>query len=381
MEAPEPNPNQNEENQHLSNEEGEAVDELSSRKQRQNEAGREQILASVGSNRPKTTKEKVAYVLNRSIEARNSDVDLAWEYWGEFESDRFNGHSVTKDDLRSLTGLPSISRARAKIQNEYKLYLADVEVRKFRGTLDEDIRKEVVEDRPGDLGVYTVYVDEAGKTQEFISVGSLWLLDAGSEVISRQREIEDWVKAKGIRHEFHFKALTNSRDQLNSYKQFFTLFLEKFSTIGFKAIILNNSGFSDTRSVITDLTYHLISKGIAHEDETQRAPLPRLLQVWIDEEERGSDTLKLENIKERLTSQKIAGLHLNTFTAVSSKNNFFIQMTDLFTSAINRRLHNAPSGHFKDELADFILHETGFNLDELDKGNNQSDSARVFNLR
>lgn len=353
--------------------------ELTSKKQEQNEKEREEILASVSSNSIRTTKEKVAYILNRSIEARNSDIDLAWEYWTEFESHKFNGHWVTKDELRSLTGINSLSRSRAKIQNEYNLYLADAEVRAFRGTLKDEIKKEAVEDKPNDLKLYSVYIDETGKNDNYICVGSVWLLDAGSSVISLQHELEDWCKSKGVNFEFHFSQLNKNRQDV--YQQFFTLFLEKFPSVGFKAIILNNKGFKDTRPVITDLTYHLINKGIDHEHITNRAPLPRILQVWVDEDEKGSDTLKLENVRERLENRKSDGLELGYFAAVNSKNNYFIQMADLFTGAINRKVNISSSGNFKDEFADFVLAITGFDLTSIDLTNTQADNAKVFNLK
>lgn len=366
---------QNPEDQQLNDDDS----ELTSKKQEQNAKEREEILASVSSNSIRTTKEKVAYILNKSIEARNSDIDLAWEYWTEFESSKFNGRWVTKDELRALTGIKSLCRSRAKIQNEYKLYLADAEVRAFRGTLKDEIKKESVEDKPHDLKLYSVYIDETGKNDNYICVGSVWLLDAGSSVISLQRELEDWCKSKGVNFEFHFSKLNTNR--LEVYKEFFTLFLEKFPSVSFKAIILNNRGFKDTRPVITDLTYHLINKGIDHEHFTNRAPLPRIIQVWVDEDEKGSDTLKLENVRERLENKKSEGLELGYFAAVNSKNNFFIQMADLFTGAINRKVNISSTGNFKDEFADFVLSITGFDLTDIDLTNTQADNAKVFNLK
>lgn len=95
----------------------------------------------------------------------------------------------------------------------------------------------------------------------------------------------------------------------------------------------------------------------------------------------GSDKLKLENIKERLKSQNIEGLHFDNFDVVDSKQNYYLQIVDLFVSSINRRLNNKSNNfNFKDELADYILDLIDFDLSELDCVENSIDKSKVFNL-
>jgi hypothetical protein len=343
------------------------------------ETERKDILNKVVSGNIKNVRDRVAFILNLSGEARNSDLELAWTYWEYFEPHKFNGKSINKDQFKTLTKFNSLSRMRAKLQNEYKLFEADVDVRRFRKTLREDTKREVVEDKPEGIGLYSVYIDETGKTQDYLSVGSLWLLDAGLSLVLGHLELDKWRKDRNINFEFHFTELNRSR--VPTFKEFFTKFLSLNPTVGFKVIVVRNTGFSDKNSAITDLTYHLLSKGINHEDSSGRAPLPRMLQVWVDEEEKGSDALKLENIQERLESQKIEGLFLDGFKAVSSKDNFMIQITDLCTGALNRKLHYPNGTHFKDEFADFVLESLKFDLNLIDKENNSIDHSTVFNLR
>ena len=42
---------------------------------------REAILKMVHSGDPNDTKEKVALIISRNIHARNSDIELAWDYF------------------------------------------------------------------------------------------------------------------------------------------------------------------------------------------------------------------------------------------------------------------------------------------------------------
>lgn len=359
-------------------EENPVADEKQIEKQKQLELEKQELLQKVISGNIENIKDRVAYILNNSNDARNSDIELAWAYWSMFEGENMNGHSINKAQMLESTRISSLARMRAKIQNEYKLYQADETVKRHRGTLEERHKEEAIADKPSGIGMYSVFIDETGKTQEYLSVGSLWVLNYSNSIIESHRELTTWKKSKGITYEFHFAELTKHR--VEDYKEFFTKFLSKHPDIGFKLIVVNNEGLKNKNAAITDLTFHLLTKGVDHENSTDRAPLPRLLQVWLDEEEKGSDSLKLENIKERLTSQKIEGLYLGEFQAVSSKDNYFIQAIDLFTGAINRKLHSPDGTNFKDEFADCVLSCLKFDITTIDKGNKVTDHSTVFNL-
>jgi hypothetical protein len=338
-----------------------------------------ELLDNVLSGNINTQKDKVGYILNRYYDTRNSDVELAWQYWITFEKDKFNGSAITKNQMFILTRISSLVRSRAKIQNEYKLFQADDVVKQFRGVLEGEKRNESIEDKPSGLPGYTVFIDETGKTQDYLCVGSLWIVEGGLDSLYVKREIDEWKLKNSIEYEFHFTELT--KHKLQSFKDFFIKFIALNSTAGFKLIAVRNSGFKELSQPITDLTFHLLNNGVQHENETKRAPLPRTLQVWLDEDEKGSDILKLENLRERIIAQKIQGLYLDNFHAVSSKSNYFIQAVDLFTASVNRKINIAPvNTNHKDELADFILQITNFNIAEIDSENDQVDNSIVFNL-
>ena len=131
---------------------------------------KQDILNRVISGKIENIRDRVAHILNYSNEARNSDIELAWLYWHTFEQDKFGGGAISKDQMKNLTRTSSLSRVRAKIQNEYKLFQADDKVKRFRGVLEEDKRLEAIEDKPSGIGQYSVYIDETGKTQDYLSV-------------------------------------------------------------------------------------------------------------------------------------------------------------------------------------------------------------------
>lgn len=342
------------------------------------EEKRKTLLSKVLSGNLITTREKVAFILNRFSKTRNSDIELAWDYWATFQSNTFDGRTINKSQLNALTRLSTLTRERAKIQNVYKLFQADDLVKKYRGVLETEKKNNAIEDRPADLPQYSVFIDESGKTQDHLLVGSLWVVDAGISSYKVSLALREWKEQKDISYEFHFKEVKNHK--FDAYKEFFLKFLSLNASIGFKIIVVKNSGFSNTQQAITDLTFHLVNKGINHENETSRAPLPRILQIWLDDEETGADKLKLENLRERFANRTNEGLYLGAFEAISSENNFYIQAVDLFTASVNRKLNSPEGTNIKDELANFILETLNFDFNTIDVSNPRIDNSTIFNL-
>ena len=352
------------------------VDEKALEKAKKIEEERKRILNDAVSGRMADDRSRVAFLLNNSVESRNSDSELVWLYWETFDKELFNGVSITKEEYKKITPASSIIRLRAKIQNDYKLFQANDKVKRFRGVLEEEKKQQAIEDKPASHPFYTVFIDETGKNQQYLSVGSLWLNDTREKFFAYFK-LKEWKEQRNIDYEFHFNEVKAHR--LDQYKAFFLEFVTLHPSAGFKVIVINRSGLN--HSAVTDLTFHLINDGVLHENESGRAPLPRLLQVFVDDEEAGSDQLKLANIKERLISQNINGLHIGTLEAVESKGNIYLQVVDLFIASVNRKLHNPDSTGHKDELADYILSLLDFDISKVNRESVEVDKSFVFNLR
>lgn len=318
------------------------------------EQQRNRLLRSIAAGNLGTLHERIAWILNHYPETRDSDVKLQLQYWDNFEG--YDGGMISPDDLFRFTRLTSIARARAKLQNEYKLFLANIEVRKHRGTLSENEREKAIEQKP-EYPVFVVYADESGKTADHLIVGSMWFLH-GPETLKLFREIADWRESTGYKKEFHFKELDDSN--FERYVEFSNLIIDSACTISFKAISVERRGHTRIDQAINDLYYHLIIRGIEHEINTGRGPLPRSLMLWKDLEEIGRDKLMLANLKDRLLHagkvQFKGELNVDLLEAINSEKQPLIQMADLFTSSNNRILNatgtrNGP----KDKFADYLL--------------------------
>ena len=129
--------------------------------ERKIEEERQLLLTRVGSSDVSTLRQRIAWLLNRYPSTRNSDIALQIKHWETFEGETYRGSNIVADDLYKLTRLTSIARERARIQNQYRLFLADPDVREHRGTLEEDERENAVS--TPDYPVYAVFLDESGK--------------------------------------------------------------------------------------------------------------------------------------------------------------------------------------------------------------------------
>ena len=329
-------------------------------RKQQIEREKEDIMARVGSSEISTLRHRVAWLMNRFPSTRNSDVALQIKYWETFDNHR--GSHVALNDLYGLTRLTSITRERARIQNQYRLFLADPAIQERRGTLEESEREKAIE--TPDYPVYTVFLDESGKTSPYLIVGSLWFLSSGTEPWALIRESNDLKDKRKFSGEFHFSKM--KKDQLDIYKELIDIFLMKGGAISFKFISVQKQGIKNVQAALGELYYHLLIRGIDHEASTGRAPLPRILQAWKDSDEIGADKLLMATLKDKLklvaASVYENKLIVENLVAADSKSSVFLQVADLMASSVNRILSRSGDlRNHKDEFADYLISRLGIN--------------------
>lgn len=300
---------------------------------------------------------RIAWVLNRYPSARDSDVTLQVRYWRTFNQELLSGpNTVTLENLYKLTRLTDIARVRAKIQNEYHLFQASEGVRKRRVVKEGEERERQIDDQPP-LPTLTVYSDESGKTENFLIVGSVWFL-RGEDVYDVDNALKEWREHTGFKEELHFTKI-NDRN-VERYLDVINILDAFAATISFRAITIERRGHADIPRVIDDLLLHLLVRGVRHEHESGRAPLPRSLSIFKDAEEEARDKLSVANLELDLKNVSKAQfnnqLHISLVHAIDSKTLTPIQLADLFIGSINRTLNVAGNGsHAKDRFAKAFL--------------------------
>lgn len=324
-------------------------------KQEKRERARDQLLRAASSgSEPNTILKRVAWVLNHYPDARDSDRVLWFRYWSIFESELWDGTAVTLEDSFRLTHPGSLTRARAKIQNEYKLFQASLEVRQRRGKLAEEERQKALTQSPP-APLFAVYADESGKNADYLIVGSLWILDPreGYRLLAKINRLKN---DNNFRGELHFKEIEERN--VAFYEKVAHLVHTEGTALGFKAIAVERRGIGRVDEALQDLYYHLLVRGVQHEHDTGRAPLPRRIHLTKDLEEPGRDKVFLANLKDRVdqAAQALFQSQLTTseFETETSNRHALLQIADLYTGSVNRVLNN-QGNHAKDRFAQYFL--------------------------
>jgi Protein of unknown function (DUF3800) len=315
---------------------------------------REALLSAVSAGRLDTVQERVAFILNHYPGTRDSDITLQLRYWDVFEQELTSGSSIQKADLYKLARLTSLTRARAKIQNTYRLFQASTEVQKHRGKLeDEELQK--AREQQIDYPAVSVYADESGKTDDYLVVGSVWFLHPPDEA-KFFRELYAWKEKEGFEGEFHFTDIGSGN--VDKYLQFARFLAGKTSVISFKAVTVARRGVNPEKA-LAEMYYQLLVKGVDHENASGRAPLPRAFVLTKDLENESQDKLFLASLDDRLKQAAQTRFNGNLFVdrlnAEDSKGNIVLQIADLFTGSIRRTLNQQLGEHPKDRFALTLL--------------------------
>ncbi|MEM1057067.1 MAG: DUF3800 domain-containing protein [Bacteroidota bacterium] len=245
-----------------------------------------------------------------------------------------------------------------------------------RNQMAEDMRVSYVPQSVEAPSIF-VYADESGKNDDHLVVGSAWMIATG-EYPKFQAETEEWKRTNGVKYELHSSSLGKSR--VLAYKEFIERFVIQQGIIGFKAVSIPNSGFSDTGAVFADLFYTLLRRGVEHEHSTGRAPLPRHVTFTKDFEAAGPDerlTMTLQREMNRDAKTEFGGkLSFYAEPPFDSKAEILIQIADLFTWCVNRKLNVTPDDpqewNWKDDFAHWVLDSVGFVLDETETVKDQA---------
>jgi hypothetical protein len=284
------------------------------------EKERHHLLRAISAGKLDTLQERVAWILNHHQDTRNSDIALQICYWETFESEHGGGESIRKADLYHLTRLNSLTRARAKIQNTYRLFQASPEVRKHRGTLSEEELAKA-KDQHLSYPQFVVYADESGKTGKFLLVGSLWFLHHPSILTFHKEMVDFRFDLNFNKKEFHFKEINPGN--LDVYMKLADWLASKTAVVSFKSVSVERAGLKSVADTLKILLYHLLTGGVEHEHSTGRAPLPRGIELWKDLEEVGSDKVLLAELGDRLRTASMARfdgkLEIGGFEAVESE--------------------------------------------------------------
>ena len=312
-------------------------------------------------------------------DARNSDITLTLKFWEMFQPDIYNVQGILPKDLFKLERMHYIVRARAKIQNEYGLFVADEKVRGHRRKREEDIYGEVISD-VAPRKIINVFADETGKNSDYIIVASVWVL-TGRAVFTISKAISDWKESSvWSSREIHFTKFGRQDEQ--PLKEYLDIILSNREFLSFKVIAIEKSRTKrKIEEVVEKLHEHMLIRGIEHEITSKRVDLPREIEMTIDDEQ-SLDSFVLTEMHGRISTEfeRAHGndVKLCAIQAVSSRNSPLVQLADLIAGAINRKMNHKGEKNYKDDMAERIIHTLDLSL--IPGGISGLDATAVFNV-
>ena len=312
-----------------------------------------------------TILERVAWILNNYPDTRDSDITCQIKYWEAFSPDYDKKGVVSILDLYKLPRLTSIVRERARIQNVYGLFQASDVVKKRRGERADEERDRAIEMQPS-IPRLTVYGDESGKTDANLVVASIWMLD-GIGALSLLKNIDAAKQRHQFSGEIHFNQIKNRN--IDFYRDLIHVIRDGSTALSFKAFVVSRRGIGKVDDALRWMFYHLLVEGVRHEIASGRATLPRTIGFCKDSFEKGYDTILLGQIEEGLSqasgTEFEGKLRVDKCEAVSSRDNPFLQIVDLFAGSINRALNQSlETDNPKDVLAKEFLQIFGATFHE-----------------
>lgn len=343
-------------------EEMEDLDQIDTPLTKNFEAEKQRVLFAISRNSPKRLLDRVAWILNHYTNARDSDIACQLHYWKTFQGDLYSGGNILQENYPKLERLNSITRARARVQNDLKMFIASPEVRKRRGKLEDEEKQRALEERPT-FPIYCIYADESGKTSKYLLVGSVWVLRS-YETIKITNAINQKKQSIGFKGEMHFKEI--NKGNLDTYCELLNAIIENSSSISFKGIGVLRSGLTNLDDTLNKLFYHMVIQGIKEEDTSGRAVLPRNLQFRKDSEEESKDKLSMMEIELQLRNAAKSifndRLYVDIVEAENSERSPLMQIADLFVSSISRYLNKGEGAEGpKDVFAKKFLQSFGVN--------------------
>lgn len=179
--------------------------------------------------------------------------------------------------------------------------------------------------------------------------------------MSFSRDLSEFKLALNFKKEFHFNEIKQSN--LNIYMQLADWLAMKAAVVSFKAISVERAGLKSVPEALKILFYHLLVRGVEHENATGRAPLPRGIELWKDHEEIGSDKVFLAELGDRLRTASTARfggkMEIGELEAVESEDHLPLQIADLYTGCLNRLLNSEGGEGPKDRFSAHLLNLLG----------------------
>ncbi len=326
---------------------------------------RQKMLADIANSSLATSEQRVAHILHRFPETRDSDTALCIRYWKMFQADVLERwQTLELEVLFELDRIETIGRLRRMIQNQLRLFRGVAEVHRGREARQSEFH-EYIASHHDSLSEVRFYLDETGNEGHKTYTGI-----AGVCVINwKQFEkhcaaLEQWRSNQGP-ETIHFSD--TSENNLDRAVSLLQQLQSRRSGVLFLGYSLTSRG--RTHQDLFSLFIQLIVDSLKYLRDCNCLTENRSVRV-IKEAETGFDSVFLHKMTKQLgevVALEFPGeLAVLPVEAVPKGRTVLLECADLIAGGMQRRALNKGRNP-KDRLAEAIINVTGFE-DHADPG-------------
>lgn len=317
------------------------------------------MLADIADSRLASSELRVARILHKFPETRDSDTALCIRYWKTYQADVLVGwQPLELEVLYELDRIETIGRVRRMIQNELRLFRGLEDTRRAREAMQAEFHEYLAAHRDS-LPEVRFYLDETGNEggKAYTGIAGVCIIN-WKQFEKHHAALEQWRLKQGWPETIRFTD--TGEDKVDRAVALLQQLQFRRSGILFLGYSLASRGRTDREQfslfiqLVLDALKYLRDCGCLTENRSIRL---------IKEAQAGFDSLFLNAMTKQL-SEVVALEFPGTLTvlpvqAVTKGRTVFLECADLIAGGMQRRaLHNGRNP--KDRLAEAVINVTGF---------------------
>lgn len=327
---------------------------------------RGRLLADLANSYLGTREQRVAHILQRFPETRDSDTALCIRYWKMYQADVLERwRPLELEVLYELDRIETIGRVRRMIQNDLRLFRGLEDTKKHRELLQKEFHEYLASHRDT-LPEVRFYLDETGNEGDktYTGVAGVCIInwkqyEKHCAAIAKWRKDQEWPGT------IHFAE--TGADKVDRAVALLAQLEKRRSGVLFLGYALASRG--RTHEDLFSLFIQLVIDSLKHLREYGCLNEPRSVQV-VKEADSGFDSLFLEKMTKQL-SESVAlefpgQLVVKPIEAVTKGRHVLLECADLVAGGMQRRALGKGRNP-KDKLAEAVVNVTGIE-DATDTG-------------
>jgi|WetSurMetagenome_2_1015567.scaffolds.fasta_scaffold16685_3 hypothetical protein len=323
------------------------------------EVERKTLLAALSQSVLGNMEQRLAYILQRYPETRDSDTALAIRYWTMFQAEIIETwDTLSLDVLYDLDPMGTISRIRRHIQNDLRLFASSGRMAQLKDGFQMELSEYLAAGRAVSSEI-RFYLDETGNEggKSYTGVAGLCVME-WKQYEKHWAALANWRSQQGWPETIHFVD-TGSAQQPKALALMDQLG-QRRSGLLFVGYALPSRG--NTHQALVDLFIQLVIDSLRHMNALGCLDGQRALTL-VKEADSGFDAVHLEPLRKFLAQQLGREfpdqVFLKDVEPIPKGREVMLECADLIAGGMQRRaLYGGRNP--KDILAEAVFNVTGF---------------------